>query len=107
MEDKNENIKVAIAAEKDNIDAMICPTAGRTPYFLLFEDKKLVKVIKNPFAKGSGGAGFSVAHMLAKENVGLVVAGKFGSNMIPVLEEKGIKYKEIPNKTIKQAFEVL
>jgi predicted Fe-Mo cluster-binding NifX family protein len=106
MENNNLNI-IAIASEKNNIESVVCSTAGRTPYFLLFENKNLIKVIKNPFAKGSGGAGFSVAHMLAKEKVNLVIAGKFGSNMIPVLEEKGIKYKEIPNKTISQALEGL
>ncbi len=104
----SEEIKIiAIASEKDNIESVVCPTAGRAPYYLFFENKVLVKAIKNPFAKGSGGAGFSVVHMLANENVNLVIAGKLGQNMIPALEEKGIKYMEIQNKSIKQILEEL
>ena len=104
---ENNNMKIAIASEKDNIESVVCPTAGRALYFLIFENGVLVEKIKNPFAKGSGGAGFSVAHMLAKKDIGLIVAGKFGEKMLPVLEEKGIKYKEIPNKIIKQIIEEL
>ncbi len=102
---ENNNIKIAIASEKDNIESEVCPTAGRAPYYLIFENKILVKSIKNPFAKGSGGAGFSVAQMLHNENINLVVAGKLGQNMIPALEEKGIKYLEIQNKSIQQVLE--
>ncbi len=99
---ENKNIKVAIASEKDNIESVVCPTAGRAPYYLFFENNNLVKTIKNPFAKGSGGAGFSVAHMLSEEKANLVIAGKFGANMISALKEKGIDYIEIQNKSIKQ-----
>jgi len=104
----NETIKrIAIASEKDDIESVVCATAGRAPYYLIFENKTLVKSIKNPFAKGSGGAGFSVAQMLANENVNLVIAGKLGQNMIPALDEKEIKYLEIQNRSIKQVLEEL
>jgi len=64
------------------------------PYYLLFEDKKLTETIKNPFATGGGGAGFSVAYMLAEKKVNLVIAGKIGGNMESALKEKGIEFKE-------------
>ena len=100
-------MKIAIASEKSNIESLICPTAGRAPYYLIFENKELVETIKNPFAVGSGGAGFSVVQMLSDKNVELVIAGKLGVNMISALEGKGIKYKEVSGKTIKQALEEL
>jgi len=98
---------IAIASEGNNIESVVCPTAGRAPYFLIFENKNLIETIKNPFAKGSGGAGFSVAYMLAEKKVNLIIASKFGEKMIPVLKEKGIEYKEVQNKTIKQVIEEL
>ncbi len=104
---ENNNIIVAIASEKNNLDSAVCSTAGRAPYYLFFKNKSLIKTVKNPFAKGSGGAGFSVVHMLAEEKVNLVIAGKFGQNMIPALKQKAIKYKEISNKTVKQVLEDL
>ena len=52
-------MKVAIAATKGSEDAEVSPLGGRAPYYLIFEDGKLVKAIKNPFLHG-GGAGWSV-----------------------------------------------
>lgn len=87
-------MKVAIASLGENENSQISPVGGRAPYYLIFENKKLVKVIKNPFRIGGGGAGFGVAKMLADEGVEMVVAGRIGPNMKAALEEKGIKYLE-------------
>ena len=81
------------------------PVAGRAPYFLIYEDGKLVKTIKNPFAVGGGGAGFAVAKMLKDENVDAVVAGHYGENMSGALKEKGVKRIELYNVTIFRAID--
>ena len=94
-------MKIAIASEGKNEDSEISQRGGRAPYYLIFEDKKLIESIKNPFATGSGGAGFSVAYMLADKKVDLVVAGKVGGNMVSALKEKGIKFKEESGKKVK------
>ena len=91
-------MKIAIASEGKNIDSEISLRGGRAPYYLIFKDKKLTEVIKNPFAIGSGGAGWSVAYMLADKKVNLVIAGKIGSNMETALKQKKIKFKEIQDK---------
>ena len=87
-------MKIAIAAEGKENSSEISVRGGRAPYYLVFENKELVEAIKNPFAIGSGGAGFSVAYLLADKKVDLVIAGKFGPNMERALEEKGLKFKE-------------
>ena len=87
-------MKIAIASEGKDLNSEISSKGGRAPFYLIFENKKLVEVIKNPFAVGGGGAGFSVAHMLAEKKVDLVVAGKIGGNMVGALKEKGIEFKE-------------
>ena len=100
-------MKVAIASEGKTPDSGVSELSGRAPYYLLFEDGRLAKTIKNPFAVGGGGAGFGVAKMLADERVELVVAGKFGSNMAGALKEKGIKSVEMTGITVKEALERL
>jgi len=87
-------VKIAIASEGKDESSKISLRGGRAPYYLIFEDKKLIETIKNPFATGSGGAGFSVAYMLAEKKVNLVIAGKVGGNMVSALKEKGIEFRE-------------
>jgi len=100
-------MKIAISVEKENEDVLICPTAGRAPYYILFENKKKIKFMKNPFAVGGGGAGLGVVQMLYNENVDMIISGKFGENMIVALEEKGMKSKVVINKTLKEVLEDL
>lgn len=93
-------MKIAVASEGKSLNSDISQSGGRAPYYLLFENKKLVEIIKNPFVSGSGGAGFSVAYMLAEKNVKLVISGKVGENMVSALKEKGIKFREEIGKKI-------
>ncbi len=95
-------MKTAVASEGKDENSEVSPRGGRAPYYILFEDKKVVETIKNPFAKGSGGTGFSVAYMLAEKKVNLVVAGKAGENMVSALKEKGIEFREEKNKKVSE-----
>ncbi len=97
-------MKIAVASTGSTEDSMVSNVGGRAPFFLIYENKKLVKTLKNPFMFG-GGAGFSVAHLLAKEGVEEVIAGNFGPNMIQALKTKGIKIRVVSNKTVKEAIE--
>jgi len=91
-------MKIAIASEGKTEESEISSRAGRAPYYIIFEKGKIVEVIKNPFAIGSGGAGWSVAHMLAEKKVDKVIAGKLGENMQTALKQKGIEYEEKSGK---------
>lgn len=87
-------MKTAIASEEKNIEeAKVSPISGRASYYHIYEDKKHIKTIKNPFKIGGGGAGPSVAQMLINENIDLVISGKFGEKMLNVFEENNIKTK--------------
>ena len=91
-------MKIAIASEGKDLNSEISSKGGRAPFYLIFENKKLIEVVKNVFAVGGGGAGFSVAHMLADKKVNLVIASKVGGNMIGALKDKGINFKESSGK---------
>ncbi len=90
--------RIAVASEGKTPESEVSLKGGRAPYYLIFEDKKLIEVIKNPFAVGGGGAGWSVAYMLADKKVDLVIAGRIGGNMQTALEQKGIEFKEASGK---------
>jgi predicted Fe-Mo cluster-binding NifX family protein len=97
-------MKIAIASEGKDESSQVSDVSGRAPYYLIFEDKKLVKAIKNPFTIG-GGAGFSVAQMLINEGVELVISGNFGKNMQGMLDSKKIRTLVVTGKTVKEAVE--
>ena len=91
-------MKIAIASDGKDENSEISSRGARAPFYLIFEKGKLVETIKNPFAIGGGGAGWSVAHMLADKKVDLVIAGRVGPNMERALKEKGLKSKEESGK---------
>lgn len=81
----------AIASTSDDTTGVVSDRGGRAPYYLYFDDNKTVqKAVKNPFAVGSGGAGFSVAKMLENDGISMVVIGKVGEKMRGALEDRGI-----------------
>jgi len=86
-------MKIAIAADGNTGEANVSLMGGRAPYYLIFEEKKLVEAVQNPFTSGGGGAGWSVAHMLANKNVNLVIVGKIGPNMATALSQKEIQVR--------------
>ena len=98
-------MKIAVASTGKDEGSDVSPVGGRAPFYLIFEGRKLVKTIPNPFRVGGGGAGFGVAQMLANEGAKLVICGKFGPNMQMALEQKGIKTKTSVNKTVKEVIE--
>jgi len=88
-------IRIAVAAIKKDENSEIAPQAGRASYYLIFnETGELLEAISNPFRIGGGGAGFGVAKMLADKNVDVVIAEKFGMNMIGALKNRKLKYYE-------------
>jgi predicted Fe-Mo cluster-binding NifX family protein len=100
-------MRIAVSSEGKSENDKVSEVSGRAAYYLIFENKNLFKVLKNPFRIGGGGAGFGVAEMLAEEKVELVVSGRFGQNMKSALESKGIKYREMVNMTVREVIEKL
>ena len=95
-------MKIAVASNGKDENSKVSPVSGRAEYYLIFENKKLVETISNPFRMGGGGAGMGVAQMLVNKGVKLIISGKFGPNMTAFLDEKKIKYKIVQDKTVKE-----
>lgn len=83
--------KIAVAANDKVPAAAISNAAGMANFFLFFDGKgKLTEALENPF-KGKEGAGKSVADLLARKGVTIIVAGSFGGPIVDVMKGKGIK----------------
>ncbi len=84
---------IAIASTSGDFKGNISDQGGRAPYYLLLNEKnEILEALKNPFAQGGGGAGFSVAKMLEQKDVQKLIAGKIGDNMQGALQERNIEY---------------
>jgi len=59
--------------------------AGRSPYYIILEDGKIVEIISNPFASQPH-AGAKVAALLREKGVDAVVATSFGPHFRAVMK---------------------
>ncbi|MBW1669788.1 MAG: NifB/NifX family molybdenum-iron cluster-binding protein [Deltaproteobacteria bacterium] len=88
-----DSMKIAVATTCPEKDAAISQQAGRTPFFLFFDDKgNFLETVENPSMDQSRNAGPNAALFLADKGVTLVIAGDFGSKMREALEEHHIQY---------------
>ncbi len=87
-------MKIAIASLGKDVNSEISPQAGRAPYYLIFEDDKLIEVWKNVFATGGGGAGPAVAKVMSDKKVVKIISVKLGEKMEAALLEKGVEFEE-------------
>jgi predicted Fe-Mo cluster-binding NifX family protein len=86
---------IAVAADRSSEGGDISPKGARAPQYLLYSaEGKFSEAVPNPFAVGGGGAGFSVAKMLADKGVDVFVAGEIGGNMVEALSDRGIRFVE-------------
>ena len=98
--------KIAVASNNKNKTSNVGTTAGRSPYYLIFDSTgKLVEVIENPYKDVRGGAGPSTANFLAEKGVTIIIAETFGGKMINAMKSKGMthfEFKGIANDAVKK-----
>ena len=87
-------MKIAVASLGKDTKSEVSPQAGRAPYYLIFEDDKLVEIWKNVFSTGGGGAGPAVAKIMSDKKVKKIISTKLGEKMEAALIEKGIDFEE-------------
>jgi predicted Fe-Mo cluster-binding NifX family protein len=87
-------MKIAIASLGQDPYEEVSPQAGRAPYYLIFEDKKLVETWKNVFSVGGGGVGPAIAKIMSDKNVEKIISSNFGEKMKDALNSKGIDFEE-------------
>jgi len=93
--DQKDGMKIAVASNNKNATSHVGTTAGRSPYYIIFDSTgTLIEVIENPYKDVRGGAGPSTANFLAEKGVTIVIAGTYGGKMINAMKSKGMTYFE-------------
>ncbi len=83
--------KIAVAANGQTPTATVAAQPGRSPFFLLFDEKgALVQTVANPY-KDQGGSGISTVDFLASKGVTVLVSAGYGPKIVEVMKGKGIR----------------
>lgn len=91
-------MKIAIPVDEQSMTSGVCPSFGRTPYYLLYEsDTKEPLFMENAAAQSQGGAGIKAAQILADAGAAVLLTPRCGENAQQVLQQAGVQlYKAIP-----------
>lgn len=92
-------MKIAIPATANNIDSEVCPSFGRTEFFLIYNTNDQANFfLDNSAATSQGGAGIKAAQILVDEHVDVLITPRCGENAASVLLEANIAiYKAAGN----------
>ncbi len=84
-------MKIAIPAENESMDTLVCPSFGRTPYYLIYDTENKQSIfIENQAAKSQGGAGIQAAQILVDQKVQAVLTPRCGKNAAEVIQAANI-----------------
>lgn len=85
-------MKVIIPVESKSLDVPICPSFGRTLFFVSYETENgKYEFIDNSAVSSQGGAGIKAAQKLVDIGADAVISYRCGENAAEVLNAAGIK----------------
>jgi len=91
-------MKIIIPVESKNADAPVCPSFGRTPFFMLFDtETQKYDFIDNAAANSQGGAGIKAAQTLVDSGAKVLITYRCGQNAADVLNAGGIAIYKAEN----------
>ena len=93
-------MKICVTATDSSLDSDIDYRFGRSPYFLIVDEKgKLLEASPNPGFEARGGAGVSAAQFVADKKVDFILTGNVGPNAFSLLRQTGTKIFSVPYNT--------
>jgi predicted Fe-Mo cluster-binding NifX family protein len=97
-------MKIAIPVTENHFDGNVCPSFGRTPYYLFYDvEGKREEFLANQAADSPGGAGIQAAQFLVNQKVSAVLAPRLGENAAQVLKGAGILVYRTENDSIQDS----
>ena len=94
---------VAIPVEEKSLEAGVCISFGRTPYFMLYNlEKGEYSFVENSAANSQGGAGIKAAQKLVDLKVDKIITFRCGENAATVLKGGNIKLYKAKSVSIKE-----
>lgn len=99
-------MKIAIPVDEKNMEANICISFGRTPYFLIYDTETKESIfIENHAAASTGGAGIQAAQTVVDSKAGALLTPRCGKNAADVFKAADIKIFETPITSAKENIE--
>lgn len=96
-------MRIAVPAEDKSVNAYVCPSFGRAPYFLLFDTKTGERVfLDNEAGNHQGGAGIVTAQTLVDQQINVLLTPRCGENAVQVLEAASIEIYKTQNVSIQE-----
>lgn len=85
-------MKLIVPVESKSLEAPVCPSFGRAPFFLLFDtESDGHEFMDNAAATSQGGAGIKAAQMLVDSGAKALITYRCGENAAQVLNAADIK----------------
>lgn len=101
-------MKVAIPVEEKSLDASVCVSFGRTPYFLIYDTETDENIyITNSAAQSQGGAGIKAGQIIIDAGAKAVIIPRLGQNAADVLMAGNIKIYKNELASARQNIELL
>lgn len=100
-------MKIAIPIDEERLDAPICISFGRAPYFLMYETKsKEYGFLDNSTAASSqGGAGIKAAQIIVDHGVDVLLTPRCGENAAEVFKSANIQIFKTTSINVKEMLE--
>jgi predicted Fe-Mo cluster-binding NifX family protein len=100
------DMKIAITATGNSLDAEVDPRLGRCQYFIIADPQTMeFEAVDNSSAMAAGGAGIAAAQMIAAKGVEAILTGNCGPNAHQVLSSAGIQVITGVSGKVKDAIE--
>lgn len=95
-------MKIAIPTDDKTIDSTVCPSFGRTPFFLIYDtDSKESFFLDNSAAASQGGAGIKAAQTIVDQKADVLLTPRCGQNAADVINAANIKIYKTTDASIK------
>lgn len=96
-------MKLIVPTESKTLDAPVCPSFGRTPYFILFDtENNTHEFLDNSAAASQGGAGIKAAQMLVDSGARVLITYRCGENAANVLKAADVQIYKAEDGTLEQ-----
>ena len=100
-------MKICVATTKGGLEDMVSPIFGRCPTYTFVEvegkEIKNTEIVQNDFAQAAGGAGIQASQFVAGKGSNVVIAGSYGPNAFPILNQASIKVVSTTGISVKDA----
>ncbi|KUO73578.1 MAG: dinitrogenase iron-molybdenum cofactor biosynthesis protein [Desulfosporosinus sp. BRH_c37] len=101
-------MKIAIPVNDKSMEAGVCDSFGRTPYYLIYDTESKESIfLDNSAVASQGGAGIKAAQTVVDNKVNALLTPRCGENAAEVIRAANIQLYKTINDSIKDNIDAL